>query len=93
MSSTKVSYYYSVYKKCISRLRFTVLIHISQRFVKGILSYYYKNDAAVQRDSELQKWIMDIFEHGFLSQAETGELKGKKCHICWLHIGCLHYII
>ncbi|KAG7221852.1 hypothetical protein INR49_017028, partial [Caranx melampygus] len=42
------------------------------RFVKGILSHYYKNDSEVQQDSELQKWIMDIFEHGFLSQAQTG---------------------
>ncbi|XP_022621142.1 arachidonate 12-lipoxygenase, 12R-type-like [Seriola dumerili] len=45
---------------------------IIYRFVKGILSYYYKNDIEVQQDSELQKWIMDIFEHGFLSQADTG---------------------
>uniref|UniRef100_A0A3B4YQZ4 Arachidonate 12-lipoxygenase, 12R-type-like n=1 Tax=Seriola lalandi dorsalis TaxID=1841481 RepID=A0A3B4YQZ4_SERLL len=45
---------------------------IIYRFVKGILSYYYKNDVEVQQDSELQKWIMDIFEHGFLSQEDTG---------------------
>uniref|UniRef100_A0A8D0A7L7 Uncharacterized protein n=1 Tax=Sander lucioperca TaxID=283035 RepID=A0A8D0A7L7_SANLU len=45
---------------------------IIQRFVQGVLSYYYKNDTEVQTDSELQKWISDIFEHGFLSQAGTG---------------------
>ncbi|XP_054897603.1 arachidonate 12-lipoxygenase, 12R-type-like [Poeciliopsis prolifica] len=42
------------------------------RFVHGILSYYYKTDADVQQDSELQKWILDIFEHGFLSQPSSG---------------------
>ncbi|KAA8594748.1 hypothetical protein FQN60_011883 [Etheostoma spectabile] len=39
---------------------------------RGVLSYYYKHDAMVQTDSELQKWILDIFEHGFLSQTGTG---------------------
>uniref|UniRef100_A0A3B3YNT5 Lipoxygenase domain-containing protein n=1 Tax=Poecilia mexicana TaxID=48701 RepID=A0A3B3YNT5_9TELE len=42
------------------------------RFVRGILTYYYKTDAEVQQDSELQKWILDIFEHGFLSQPRSG---------------------
>uniref|UniRef100_A0A3B3TU41 Hydroperoxide isomerase ALOXE3-like n=1 Tax=Poecilia latipinna TaxID=48699 RepID=A0A3B3TU41_9TELE len=42
------------------------------RFVRGILTYYYKTDAEVQQDSELQKWILDIFEHGFLSQPCPG---------------------
>ncbi|KAM4591360.1 polyunsaturated fatty acid lipoxygenase ALOX15B-like [Odontesthes bonariensis] len=50
-------------------LRLWDIIH---RFVKGILGYYYKNDCEVQRDSELQKWISDIFEHGFLSIESTG---------------------
>ncbi|XP_040892492.1 polyunsaturated fatty acid lipoxygenase ALOX15B-like [Toxotes jaculatrix] len=45
---------------------------IVDRFVSGILRYYYKNDVEVQQDSELQKWILDIFEHGFLSQVSTG---------------------
>lgn len=45
---------------------------IIHRFVQGVLSYYYKNDDDVKDDSELQKWILDIFEHGFLSQAGTG---------------------
>lgn len=48
------------------------LNHICQRFVQKVLSYYYKNDSEVQQDSELQKWILDIFEHGFLSQTSTG---------------------
>ncbi|KAM8772852.1 polyunsaturated fatty acid lipoxygenase ALOX15B-like [Acanthopagrus schlegelii] len=45
---------------------------IIHKFVQGVLSYYYKNDSDVQQDSELQKWISDIFEHGFLSKASTG---------------------
>ncbi|XP_051801144.1 polyunsaturated fatty acid lipoxygenase ALOX15B-like [Acanthochromis polyacanthus] len=40
--------------------------------VEGILGHYYKSDAEVQQDTELQKWTSDIFEHGFLSQANTG---------------------
>lgn len=43
-------------------------------FVRGVLSFYYKNDSEVQQDSELQKWIEDINKHGFLSQKDTGEL-------------------
>ncbi|XP_072241090.1 arachidonate 12-lipoxygenase, 12R-type-like [Leuresthes tenuis] len=50
-------------------LRLWDIIH---RFVKGILGYYYKNDCEVKQDSELQKWISDIFEHGFLSKQSTG---------------------
>ncbi|XP_069024198.1 hydroperoxide isomerase ALOXE3 [Embiotoca jacksoni] len=45
---------------------------IIHRFVKAILSPHYKTDDEVQQDSELQKWIGDIFEHGFLSRACTG---------------------
>ncbi|XP_053274275.1 polyunsaturated fatty acid lipoxygenase ALOX15B [Pleuronectes platessa] len=42
------------------------------KFVKGVLSYYYETDDVVLKDSELQDWIRDIFEHGFLSQEQTG---------------------
>lgn len=45
---------------------------IIHRLVDGVLGFYYKSDDEVCRDSELQKWIQDIFEHGFLSQACTG---------------------
>ncbi|KAM3623573.1 uncharacterized protein V6R79_012816 [Siganus canaliculatus] len=48
------------------------LWEIIHRFVEGVLTYYYKSDADVQKDCELQKWVWDIFEHGFLSQACTG---------------------
>ncbi|KAM6939896.1 arachidonate 12-lipoxygenase, 12R-type-like [Xenentodon cancila] len=50
-------------------LRVWEIIH---RLVNGLLGYYYQDDSHVQEDAELQKWILDIFEHGFLSQASTG---------------------
>ncbi|KAL7404318.1 hypothetical protein ABVT39_012981 [Epinephelus coioides] len=45
---------------------------IIHRFVQGVLGFYYKNDDEVKKDSELHKWIADIFEHGFLSREGTG---------------------
>nr|XP_033505166.1 arachidonate 15-lipoxygenase B-like [Epinephelus lanceolatus] len=45
---------------------------IIHRFVQGVLGFYYKHDDEVQEDDELQRWIGDIFEHGFLSQEGTG---------------------
>ncbi|XP_029020122.1 polyunsaturated fatty acid lipoxygenase ALOX15B-like [Betta splendens] len=50
-------------------LRLWEIIH---RFVEGIIGHYYKCDTDVEKDSELQKWIGEIFEHGFLSQSDTG---------------------
>lgn len=50
-------------------LRLWDIIH---RFVQGLLQHYYKSDAEVQEDSELQSWIENIFEHGFLLQDSTG---------------------
>uniref|UniRef100_H2MRV6 Lipoxygenase domain-containing protein n=1 Tax=Oryzias latipes TaxID=8090 RepID=H2MRV6_ORYLA len=41
-------------------------------FVHGILSFYYKTDCMVQNDAELQNWIQEIFENGFLRCNETG---------------------
>ncbi|KAM7010201.1 polyunsaturated fatty acid lipoxygenase ALOX15B-like [Tautogolabrus adspersus] len=49
---------------------------IIHKFVHGILSYYYKSDADVEKDSELQKWILDIFVQGFLSNPTTGIPQG-----------------
>ncbi|XP_061882798.1 hydroperoxide isomerase ALOXE3-like [Entelurus aequoreus] len=46
--------------------------NIMYKFVQGLLEYYYKSDEDVLKDSELQTWIGDIFEHGFLSQPQTG---------------------
>ncbi|XP_049425177.1 polyunsaturated fatty acid 5-lipoxygenase-like isoform X2 [Epinephelus fuscoguttatus] len=45
---------------------------IIHRYVQGVLSFYYKNNDEVQKDDDLQRWIGDIFEHGFLSQEGTG---------------------
>ncbi|XP_038126929.1 polyunsaturated fatty acid lipoxygenase ALOX15B-like [Cyprinodon tularosa] len=48
------------------------LWNIINRFVCGVLSHYYKSDHEVKQDSELQQWILDIFEHGFLSHPCRG---------------------
>lgn len=53
---------------------YLLLIVIFSRFVQAVLRYYYENDGQVQQDSELQNWILDIFEHGVLGQAATGGL-------------------
>lgn len=45
---------------------------IIHKFVNGLLCHYYKSNNDVQKDTELQKWIQDIFERGFLSHASTG---------------------
>jgi len=60
--------------------------------VKGVLGHYYKTDAEVCQDSELQKWIQDFFEHDFLSQACTALLKDKLVFIIQeIHIFDEHY--
>uniref|UniRef100_A0A668TX54 Lipoxygenase domain-containing protein n=1 Tax=Oreochromis aureus TaxID=47969 RepID=A0A668TX54_OREAU len=48
------------------------LWEIISRFVKSTLAFYYKTDAEVQEDTELQNWIKEIFQYGFLSQESTG---------------------
>ena len=68
LSQKRVSYYYSVYKKHVTEVGMCLTVHFSQRFVNRILTYYYKDDADVKKDTELHKWISDIFEHGFLSR-------------------------
>ncbi|KAF7658086.1 hypothetical protein LDENG_00017920 [Lucifuga dentata] len=42
------------------------------QFVHGVLGYYYKKDSELKEDKELENWIQDIFEHGFLSKESTG---------------------
>uniref|UniRef100_A0A668TU40 Lipoxygenase domain-containing protein n=1 Tax=Oreochromis aureus TaxID=47969 RepID=A0A668TU40_OREAU len=49
------------------------LWEIISRFVKSTLAFYYKTDAEVQEDTELQNWIKEIFQYGFLSQESTGK--------------------
>uniref|UniRef100_A0A3P9IYX3 Lipoxygenase domain-containing protein n=1 Tax=Oryzias latipes TaxID=8090 RepID=A0A3P9IYX3_ORYLA len=48
------------------------LWNIMHRFVHDILSFYYKYDWMVQNDAELQNWIQEIFENGFLRRREAG---------------------
>ncbi|XP_015718532.1 hydroperoxide isomerase ALOXE3-like [Coturnix japonica] len=42
------------------------------RFVSGIVAFYYTDNAAVQSDMELQAWVMDIFTNGFLGRTSSG---------------------
>ncbi|KAL4635354.1 hydroperoxide isomerase ALOXE3-like [Arapaima gigas] len=45
---------------------------IINRFVWGIVCYYYSSDLEVQKDLELQSWIREIFTYGFLEHSSTG---------------------
>ncbi|XP_030630815.1 hydroperoxide isomerase ALOXE3-like [Chanos chanos] len=42
------------------------------KYVDGVMRFFYKSDAEVALDKELQDWILDIFTHGFLKNAESG---------------------
>ncbi|KAM9798188.1 hydroperoxide isomerase ALOXE3-like [Neosynchiropus ocellatus] len=44
---------------------------IINSFVKAVIEYYYTS-ADVQKDSELQEWIHEIFVHGYLSRESSG---------------------
>ncbi|KAM6973013.1 polyunsaturated fatty acid lipoxygenase ALOX15B-like [Aplochiton taeniatus] len=45
---------------------------IINRYVQGVVTFYYTSDAYVTRDSELQNWILDIFTHGFHANSGSG---------------------
>ncbi|XP_077460931.1 arachidonate 12-lipoxygenase, 12R-type-like [Stigmatopora argus] len=45
---------------------------IIYKFVQEIILHYYKSDEEVQRDTELQTYIEDIFKFGFLSNTKSG---------------------
>ncbi|XP_012709472.2 polyunsaturated fatty acid lipoxygenase ALOX15B [Fundulus heteroclitus] len=47
------------------------LWNIIYRFVKGTLSFYYKDDKMVQDDQALQEWIYAIYSNGFTSEKKT----------------------
>ncbi|XP_047689917.1 hydroperoxide isomerase ALOXE3 isoform X5 [Prionailurus viverrinus] len=43
-----------------------------QSFVSEIVGYYYPSDASVQRDTELQAWVGEIFAQAFLGRESSG---------------------
>ncbi|KAL6469610.1 hypothetical protein MHYP_G00207290 [Metynnis hypsauchen] len=45
---------------------------IINQFVNGTLKCYYKTDDDVKEDPELQNWIREIFEYGFLKKESSG---------------------
>ncbi|XP_048042457.1 hydroperoxide isomerase ALOXE3-like [Megalobrama amblycephala] len=48
------------------------LWNIINKFVAAFLSHYYQSDAYVQKDTELQRWISEIFTSGFLGRDGSG---------------------
>ncbi|KAL7877133.1 hypothetical protein SRHO_G00037760 [Serrasalmus rhombeus] len=47
------------------------LWNIIHKFVNGVVAHYY-TDRDVQEDSELQTWLTEIVEHGFLKNDNSG---------------------
>ncbi|CAG5928011.1 unnamed protein product [Menidia menidia] len=41
-------------------------------FVRSVVAYYYPSDEDVNKDTELQEWISEIFTHGFLGNEHSG---------------------
>lgn len=50
-----------------------MLRNVGCRFVAGWVELYYHDDQEVQCDSELQSWIQEIHNEGFLGFTHTGE--------------------
>ncbi|KAM6288885.1 hydroperoxide isomerase ALOXE3-like [Aegotheles albertisi] len=60
-----------------------------ERFVAGVVAFYYKEDAMVSGDVELQAWVMDIFTNASwegLPQVAPGEVP---VHLLSLLEGCI----
>ena len=58
-------------------------------FVSEIIDIYYKSDADVVQDAELQEWIKEIFE-GFLSLESTGNTSRMLCNT---HCGLIYPVV
>ncbi|NP_001089265.1 arachidonate 12-lipoxygenase, 12R type S homeolog [Xenopus laevis] len=43
-----------------------------ESYVSNIVHYYYPNDQTVSKDPELQAWVAEIFQEGFLSNTNSG---------------------
>ncbi|KAG7239196.1 hypothetical protein INR49_029947, partial [Caranx melampygus] len=48
------------------------LWNIINSFVKAMVEHYYSSDSEVQKDTELQEWINEIFTHAFLRNTDLG---------------------
>uniref|UniRef100_A0A3B4V2F7 Hydroperoxide isomerase ALOXE3-like n=1 Tax=Seriola dumerili TaxID=41447 RepID=A0A3B4V2F7_SERDU len=48
------------------------LWNIINSFVTAIVEYYYPSNSEVQKDTELQEWINEIFTHAFLRNTASG---------------------
>lgn len=57
---------------CCGKYINTVKLFVFLRFASGMVRYYYPADCDVQKDSELQEWISEIFSRGFLENTASG---------------------
>ncbi|XP_034556045.1 hydroperoxide isomerase ALOXE3-like [Notolabrus celidotus] len=48
------------------------LWNIINSFVKAVVDHFYPSDSEVQKDTELQEWISEIFTHGVLGNKASG---------------------